>query len=127
MNKIIKSFYLAAILLCAASIRAQSIDDCLACHEDPELSTERGGRNISLFVDKRVFAKSIHGELECISCHDDLSGSEFPHKEDVANVNCGNCHDDIAKIYDGSLHGRAVARGEKLAPRCRDCHGSHDI
>jgi len=127
MKKFLRLSYFAVILFCAGFARAQSVDDCLACHEDPELSTERGGRIISLFVDKRVFAKSIHGELDCIFCHDDLSGSEFPHKEDVANVNCGNCHDDIAKIYNGSLHGQAVARGEKLAPRCRDCHGSHDI
>jgi cytochrome b subunit of formate dehydrogenase len=99
----------------------------LACHEDPSLAGERSGKAISVFVDGRVLSKSVHAGLDCIGCHEDLSGSEFPHADNVSPVVCGNCHDDISKVYDGSLHGQAVARGEKLAPRCYDCHGTHNI
>jgi predicted CXXCH cytochrome family protein len=37
------------------------------------------------------------------------------------------CHDSEAEQHDRSLHGQAAARGDKLAPRCVDCHGSHEI
>ena len=106
---------------------AQSADDCLSCHEDPGLKTERGGGTVSLFVDRKAVSQSIHGQLDCVACHADLSGTEFPHKTGVAPVDCGSCHDAIAAVYAGSLHGKLVTSGAKLAPRCWDCHGSHDI
>jgi len=107
---------------------AQTADECLMCHEDQSLTTERDGKEISLAVDPGKFHQSVHAGLECVDCHMDLAGVEdFPHKENVAPVECGFCHDDIAAIYDESLHGQAVAAGEKLAPRCWDCHGSHYI
>ncbi len=110
------------------TLRAQTADDCLMCHEDQSLTTERNGKEISLAVDPGKFHQSVHAALECVDCHMDLAGVEdFPHKENVAPVECGFCHDDIASIYDESLHGQAAAAGEKLAPRCWDCHGSHYI
>jgi len=36
---------------------AQSVSDCLACHEDKTLSTERNGKTVSLFVDRAVQKK----------------------------------------------------------------------
>ena len=117
----------ALFLLYATPVLAQSVDDCLSCHGDNTFSTERDGQTISLYVNHEVFKKSVHGKLECIACHEDLTGSDFPHKEDIKPVNCGNCHDDVAAIYAGSLHGKKVAEGAKLAPRCWTCHGSHDI
>jgi len=106
---------------------AQEVDDCLMCHEDRALTKIRDGREVSLFVDRPKYKASIHGEMACIDCHADLAGAEFPHAENLAPVDCGQCHDDIAALYDGSLHGQAVRAGAKLAPRCRDCHGAHDI
>jgi cytochrome b subunit of formate dehydrogenase len=118
---------LLVLLVYTSGAFAQSVDDCLSCHEDKTLTAERDGKQVSLFVEKQSLAKSVHADLECVSCHEDLSGTDFPHKEKVAPVNCGTCHDDIATLYNASLHGKAVAKGEKLAPRCWDCHGSHDI
>ena len=37
------------------------------------------------------------------------------------------CHDGEAADHARSLHGQATARGDELAPACRDCHGTHDI
>jgi cytochrome b subunit of formate dehydrogenase len=122
-----KAVFTFILIFIASWAQAQSVDDCLMCHDDNTLSVERDGRQVSLYIDKKVFSKSVHGELDCISCHEDLTNSDFPHKETVDPVNCGNCHDDIAQQYDASLHGRAVAQGAKLAPRCWDCHGAHDI
>jgi len=116
------------ILSGACLIHAQSTDDCLICHDDPELTGEKDGREVSMNVNPESFAKSVHGDLECVDCHTDLEGVEdFPHDEELAEVDCSECHDDISSLYSQSLHGQAVAAGVKLAPRCWDCHGSHDI
>jgi hypothetical protein len=107
----------------------QEAEDCLICHEDSELTKNRDGRVVSLFVDLPRYESSIHGEagLTCIDCHQDLADADFPHAESLAPVDCAFCHDDVAEIYRQSLHGQAASRGEKLAPRCWDCHGAHDI
>ncbi len=118
----------AAILLVGApAALAQSNDDCMMCHEDSSLRGMRGGKEISVHVDAKALASSVHRDLDCVSCHQDLAGSEFPHTENPARVDCGMCHDQQAAQHAQSLHGRAAAMGDKLAPSCRDCHGTHAI
>jgi cytochrome b subunit of formate dehydrogenase len=106
---------------------AQEVDDCLMCHEDETLTGERNGQEISLFLDIEKYRISIHGEMECIDCHNDLDGSDFPHDEELETVDCSICHDDISEVYFESLHGRDVLNGVELAPQCWDCHGAHYI
>jgi Cytochrome c3 len=101
--------------------------DCLACHEDKGLTAQHGGKSVSLYVDGKKFTSSIHGSLSCTSCHASLEGKELPHDTPVAKVNCGTCHSNEAELHAKSLHGKAVARGDVLAPRCVNCHGNHDI
>ena len=121
---------LVALLLTTAAAGAASgptSDDCLACHSDKTMTTKRGARTVSLFVDQKMFAGSIHGSLQCTSCHADLDGKDLPHSTPLTKVNCGSCHSDEAAQHAKSLHGKAVARGDALAPRCVNCHGNHDI
>ncbi len=109
---------------------AQSNDDCMDCHDDPEETKNVGDKVISLFVDIDQYDLSIHGqeELECIDCHADLEGfDDFPHDEELETVSCVDCHDDVGEIYDASTHGRARADGDPLAPSCWDCHGYHNV
>ena len=42
--------------LLAPNASAQESSDCLACHGDPGLTTERRGRTISLFVKESAFS-----------------------------------------------------------------------
>jgi len=102
-------------------------DDCMDCHSDKELTTEKDGKTISLYVDEEVFKQSLHGKNGCISCHEeaDVEGDEHPFP--MSRVNCGNCHDDVSAVYSKSLHGQAVANNDPFAPYCSDCHGKHDI
>ena len=120
-------WFLPLMLLAPVLVRAQSVEDCLTCHNDATLKGKRGGRTISVFVDPRRFAGSIHGKLACVDCHADLEKKELPHDEDLARVSCGGCHSDEQEKHAKSLHGKAIARGDTLAPRCQDCHGSHEI
>jgi uncharacterized protein with PIN domain len=106
---------------------AQENSECFACHSDNTLTGTRAGKTISVFVSEKRFEGSIHGSLNCISCHTDLEGKEFPHEEDLKPVDCGRCHEKEKELHSKSLHGQAVARGDPLAPRCKDCHGTHEI
>jgi uncharacterized protein with PIN domain len=111
----------------AAQSQGPSSDDCLACHGDKSLTTQRGTRTVSLFVDGKRFSSSVHGSFSCTACHADLDGKDLPHSTPLARVQCGTCHSDEQKQHAHSLHGKALARGDSLAPRCVDCHGNHDV
>ena len=90
-------------------------ESCLDCHDghDEELSVPYDS----------ALAMSIHQDMECIDCHTAIT--KLPHDEDLAPVNCGDCHEDDADIY--VKHGRlSVEFGEDI-PGCGDCHGHHYI
>jgi thiosulfate reductase cytochrome b subunit len=110
---------------------AQEDSKCLKCHARLGLQVERDGREISLYVDAKRFAKSMHAALDCVSCHEDLDGVEgWPHPTRLERVHCGECHEDddgpIA-AYWGSTHGQLAEEGDPDAPLCQDCHGDHYI
>jgi cytochrome b subunit of formate dehydrogenase len=37
------------------------------------------------------------------------------------------CHEEVAKQFAASVHGRALEQGIPQAPLCTDCHGEHSI
>jgi len=115
------------LLVLPVSRYAQENSDCMMCHEDNSLSGTRKGKQISVFVNQKTLASSVHSGIDCISCHTDLEESDFPHKEDVDKAQCKTCHDEVSAKYEKSLHGKAAAKGDRLAPLCQDCHGSHNI
>ncbi len=125
----IRIIYLLAVAaaLLAGGVRAQESSECLDCHEDRELTGKRNGRTISVFVDAAKLKSSIHATVDCIDCHADLAGKELPHADELQRAACGSCHDDIQALHAKSLHGQAIARNDPLAPRCQDCHGSHEV
>ncbi len=118
---------IAALGLFPGGVHGQEAEECLTCHEDQSLRGTRKGKAISVFVDQKRFAASVHGSLSCVTCHADLEGKEMPHAEDVAPAVCGTCHEEVAAQQAASLHGKAARRGDPFAPRCPDCHGSHGI
>jgi predicted CXXCH cytochrome family protein len=109
---------------------------CLACHSDPQLSmTARDGTLLSMHVDETVFRGSVHASLACADCH--AGKTEIPHESlelrsarDLRvtyGEQCRRCHfTTYTKTLD-SVHQAAVARGDRMAPVCVDCHGSHDV
>jgi len=115
------------VLLCSAVLVGQENSDCFMCHADKGLTKKVGRTTVSLFVAEKTFESSIHGTLSCTMCHMDLDGKELPHEPKLQKVECGTCHGDQQAKYDQCLHGKAQKRGDALAPKCQDCHGSHDI
>ncbi len=111
----------------AAGARAQGNDDCLACHNDKGLTKKRDGRTVSLFVDEARYGKAVHARVLCTECHADLKGMDLPHDETLKPAQCRSCHQVEQVQHDQSLHGKAIARGDPLAPKCSNCHGTHEI
>lgn len=94
--------------------------DCSSCHDEVPGS----------------FNKSIHKGLlkkgGCTSCHDYhyiISPSESASRTNPvkSKVFCGKCHKTVAAQHRKSLHGRSQDKGDKLAPNCVSCHGSHKV
>jgi uncharacterized protein with PIN domain len=116
------------VMLCAVTAStAQENSDCFACHSDKAAQGTKKGKTVSVFVDEKRFGASIHGSIPCTGCHADLAGVEFPHADELAPVDCGTCHTAEQAQHAKSLHGKAIVRGDPLAPHCKDCHGAHDI
>lgn len=108
-------------------LHAQSDEDCMMCHEDPELTAERNGRTVSMFVDTSIFSGSVHHSNSCISCHSDADDEGLPHPERLQPVNCGSCHTVPADNNRRGVHGQALLMNDPHAPNCKECHGHHDI
>ncbi len=116
------------LMLLYARGEAQENSECLMCHSDREMSRgTKNGRTVSAWIDVKRFKGTPHEDLPCVGCHEALAGSDFPHAEVVKPVQCGSCHKTETALHAASLHGRALARGDRLAPTCKSCHGSHEI
>lgn len=130
---------LAAALLVvpqAAPSQAPDADTCLTCHADPQLTmTAADGTTVSMQVDGAMLTRSVHAKLACADCH--VGKADVPHesrsiasRRDLTlayDEQCRRCHfSNYTKTLD-SVHQAAVARGDRTAPVCVDCHGSHDI
>jgi cytochrome b subunit of formate dehydrogenase len=102
-------------------------DDCLACHGDSSLTTERNGKTVKLYVNPDAFKNSIHGGMfACVECHTDVHAS--PHENTPAKITCATCHADQQAAYDRSYHAKAIKAGDEKAATCTDCHGSpHEL
>jgi predicted CXXCH cytochrome family protein len=112
-------FFFLLSLLSFSLPTLSSADDldnetCLSCHESDKP-----------IVDRKIFGASVHQGLKCIDCH--TSVAEIPHAEKMPKVECSSCHEAEKKQFEDSLHGKALARGDALAPRCQNCHGDHGI
>ena len=100
-------------------------DPCLVCHGAGRPARRVAGEPPNL--DAAALRASPHASLECVACHKDVNPEDLPHPEKLQKVECGACHATEARQHAESLHGRAAARGERLAPTCKSCHGMHDV
>ncbi len=121
---------LMVILFSAGELFAQSSEDCMMCHEDPELIVERDGKEVNMFVPLDVLSRSVHKGVECLECHDDVNYEEFLHADQLVKlkpVDCNKCHKTAGMQFDRGIHGQALKLNEPYAPTCKECHGDHDI
>ena len=101
---------------------------CLDCHSDPALSVRRGGRIVSLFVDGKAAAGSVHAALACADCHEKFDGDAIPHRQPMTPVDCAGCHEGTGARRH-VFHRRLAGPDVPAAPDtdCVACHGKHDV
>ena len=113
-------------------------ESCISCHTTDATMTMdlAGGQKLPLYVDREAYARSVHGNmLRCTDCHADVA--DYPHEEkpfktrrDVTVAfyeQCKKCHfANYTKTLDG-VHYALMAKGNKQAALCVDCHGAHAI
>lgn len=122
-----KLFAVLLWLLLALPAGAIENADCFVCHSDQTLTKSNAtGKVVSLFVDEKKFASSIHAKNLCTSCHTDIT--DLPHEEKHKAVSCSQCHRVETDIYLKSDHGQAIHKGVSEAASCQDCHGkAHEL
>ncbi len=120
-------FVLFSSLLAVASlVVAQTKEDCLACHSDNTLTTERNGKTVSLYVDGQILAHSTHKKFVCVACHTGFDPNNVPHKEKITPVQCQTCHKNVEAKHP--FHNDLLVKAGANASRmCKECHGKHDV
>ena len=111
---------------------------CLSCHVDNPDVRAKSGPSAGFVA---AYEQSVHGKAliggnghaaNCVDCHGShemnkpSSQTARMNKQHVAET-CAKCHGDVDKVYEQSIHGTALAKGNLDAPVCTDCHGEHNI
>ena len=121
---------------------------CVSCHSDitskhPDDQMAARPANCGPCHSKQSasYGASVHGLARangeknaayCGDCHDGHSilpptSPASPLHFSRLAATCGACHVQIAKDVQESVHGQAVAAGQRDAPTCTDCHSEHQI
>ncbi len=122
INMKLKIKFLANLLLLFifSSLKIQSQEtlsneECMTCHSDTSLGIN--------YITGDHLKGSVHEKFDCVQCHSSIT--EIPHNEELADVNCSDCHKADAEKYE--IHGwMEVGKNDEI-PKCKDCHGTHNI
>lgn len=118
--------------------RKNLAETCAKCHSDAGFLSRH---KIPIAHPVESYKQSVHGRAvasgnekaaDCSSCHG--SHNIYPATDERSMVNhwkvpetCAQCHKEIARQFNESVHGEAVKAGVRDAPVCVDCHGEHLI
>lgn len=121
--------------------------DCHTAHHELPHTNEKSSINRSNvsstcgnchFGIKEMFNKSIHSPLvsntekdlpscnDCHTAHTIRRTDQEGFKLTIMNQ-CGRCHEEVAKTYFDTYHGKVSQLGYTKTAKCYDCHGAHDI
>lgn len=136
-NKSVTILILVSLLVLISIINNHSLvakkqqipdnSECLMCHDDPDITMERKGKEISLTVRETTLPRSVHAYLKCTQCHVGFSSDDFPHKKKITPVKCINCHKDVTSKH--KFHPQLAKVQDFNTPdvNCKNCHGTHSI
>ena len=111
---------------------------CSTCHGQKLVMESSGHSTTPAFS----YHESVHGRAVaadgkskaavCTDCHGahEVLGANS-EKSPIFKFNipqtCGKCHGNVTSVFNASVHGQAITRGNTRAPVCTDCHGIHLI
>ncbi|MDF1545129.1 MAG: cytochrome b/b6 domain-containing protein [bacterium] len=127
MRKVLSFLLVLSLCIYLPAFGQADNETCLSCHEDTELEgLDHSGATKSMFVAPDTLQLSVHSDQDCVDCHTDLADTDdYPHAEDLGEVDCSGCHEETQEIFDASAHGAAL--DNPRAPTCASCHNSHYI
>lgn len=112
---------------------------CAQCHSNEGITDEY---RIKFPQAANHYMESIHGRAllqmglivapSCNDCHGvhDIKRSvdrgSHTHHAQIADT-CGKCHVGVEDIYNQSVHGQLLKKGDGKGPVCSDCHSAHEI
>jgi len=122
-----------ACISCHANVTTKHPDDnrpvaavnCVRCHEQPGESYSASVHGLAQkagHVDAATCA-DCHGSHDILPPASPASPLHFVRQAQT----CGQCHPKEARDVAASVHGKAMATGERDAPTCTDCHSEHKI
>jgi hypothetical protein len=95
---------------------------CGKCHHGIEDQFEKSVHSAAMTkTDKQLPVCS-----DCHTAHTISRADEQGFKLKIMNQ-CGRCHEEIAKTYFDTYHGKVSQLGYTKTAKCYDCHGAHDI
>jgi nitrate reductase gamma subunit len=85
-------------------------------------------------VDESRWHVSVHGQIVCLDCHEDVGHAAL--HPDPADVNrlpgsffrpeqCTGCHDSVLSELGAGRHGGQPLKANQDYQHCRDCHDPH--
>jgi hypothetical protein len=126
---------------------------CLTCHDEGKGGGKLPGAKNNLHpphgVNSDKFGKSVHGDMQCIACHKEITDSVTPHKLGTApRPDCVSCHQALwdaaqkenltkekarlgvvvanIETYKASFHARPNKEDRThVNAACDDCHNTH--
>jgi hypothetical protein len=104
----------------AREYRREQVSACSRCHY----------AHFTRVLDGIHYQKLEQGNLDaptCVDCHGSHAIAKPGEPRIGISQKCASCHQKVAEVYERSVHGAALARGDKNVPTCTDCHGAHDI
>jgi len=108
--------------------RGMSDKDCMRCHTDPTLKSNRTTPPASMYVNQDELARSRHARTACVQCHTEATPSPVrPCVTIRSKVDCSVCHAEVVAQHRESIHGQLLAKGSPDAPSCNECHGTHGV
>ena len=127
---------LVPFLLCVWTEMAFAFENeaCLECHGSSDILEMSGEERLemvipapekqevykgelTLYVDYEKFRSTVHRDLSCIDCHNDIE--DIPHTQRLGMVDCAQCHEEIVGQYNKSKHATVSHR------LCFECHNPH--
>jgi len=140
-----KSLFIDPAILTASVHKTNA---CISCHAD--VTTKHPDDNHPVApvncarchgLQGETYGASVHGLAQkaghpdaaiCADCHG--SHDILPPNSPASPLHflrqaqtCGQCHTKEARDVAHSVHGKAMATGERDAPTCTDCHSEHKI
>ena len=122
-----------ACISCHADVTAKHPDDnimlatvnCAVCHARQTESYKASVHGLALKAGHADAAtcQDCHDSHEMISADSPTSPIYFSRQAET----CGACHDQEAREWAQSVHGKAVLAGAHDAPTCTGCHDEHKI